>query len=101
MSHASLSPPHKVLTALLEAAVDGGNPFLGIENHLPQKPKGRTVVVGAGKAVGRMAEAFESLWKGSFGGVVVGRHGSTSSVSKIRFMTASHLVPDEAGLLAS
>ncbi len=90
--------PRAFLTALFEAAVAAADPLEAIRAHLPEKPKGRTIVVGAGKAASQMAAAFERLWDGSLEGTVVARHGPTSKCKRIRVLEAAHPVPDDAGL---
>lgn len=64
---------------------------------LPAPPKGRTIVVGAGKAAASMALAFERAWTGPFGGMVVTRHGHGAPCRRIRVVEAGHPNPDEAG----
>jgi hydroxypyruvate reductase len=96
-----LADPRKFLTELFDEAVKAGNPLLGIKAHLPKHPKGRTIVVGAGKASAQMAEALESLWQGPLEGAVVSRHGATSNLKQIKLLTSAHPVPDAAGFRAS
>ena len=90
-----------ILGALFQAAVQAADPLHTLRGHLPSAPRGRTVVVGAGKAAARMAEAFEALWEGACSGVVVDRHGTTARLEHLRLMTAAHPVPDAAGILAA
>ena len=101
LSEALFKEPRKLLVQLFNVAVNAGNPLPGIKRNLPAMPKGRTIVVGAGKAAGQMAEALESLWNGRLEGAVVSRHGTSANLKQIEFLTASHPVPDEAGLAAS
>ncbi|MBD9652646.1 glycerate kinase [Ensifer sp. ENS09] len=89
------------LTELFEAAVRAADPYEAIKAHLPEPPKGRTVVVGAGKAASQMAAAFEKLWKHPFSGTVVARHGPIEHCATITVLQSAHPVPDEAGLAAS
>jgi glycerate 2-kinase len=89
------------LGGLFEAAVRAADPYHALLAHLPAKPKGRLVVIGAGKAASQMAAAFERAWGGPCEGVVVARHGPVETTLGIRVMTAAHPVPDEAGLRAS
>lgn len=89
------------LTSLFEAAVAAADPLEAIRAHLPQRPKGRTVVIGAGKAASQMAQAFERLWDSPLEGVVVARHGPVARCERIRVLRSAHPVPDEAGLAAS
>jgi glycerate 2-kinase len=89
------------LVSLFESAVRAADPLEAIRAHLPERPKGRTVVVGAGKAASQMAAAFERLWDGPFQGVVVARHGPVEPTSVIRVLQSAHPVPDAAGLAGS
>ncbi|MBF0865196.1 MAG: glycerate kinase [Gluconobacter potus] len=89
------------LTGLFDAAVGAAEPEQILAAHLPEPPKGRTVVVGAGKGVAQLAAAFERVWRGPLSGVVVTRYGNVCPTQFIRVMEASHPVPDEAGLKAT
>ncbi|WP_440658748.1 glycerate kinase type-2 family protein [Ensifer adhaerens] len=89
------------LNRLFEEAVRAADPYEAIKAHLPAPPKGRTVVVGAGKAASQMAAAFEKLWKHPFSGTVVARHGPIEQCETITVLQSAHPVPDEAGLAAS
>lgn len=91
----------KLLTGLFEAAVLAADPLKAIRPHLPERPKGRTVVIGAGKGAAQMAAAFEELWDAPLEGVVVTRYGYAAPTKTIRVLEASHPVPDEAGLVAT
>ena len=97
----TLTDPRAFLTSLFDAAVEAADPLAAIRAHLPEKPKGRTVVIGAGKAASQMASAFETLWDGPLDGVVVARHGPVEPCRRIKVLQSAHPVPDEAGLLAS
>lgn len=89
------------LTTLFEAAVAAADPERALRQHLPARPKGRTVVVGAGKGAAQLAAAFERLWDGPLTGVVVTRYGYACPTTRIRVLEAAHPVPDAAGLSAS
>lgn len=93
--------PRPFLTSLFEAAVTAADPLAAIRAHLPEPPKGRTIVVGAGKAASQMAAAFESVWDGPLEGAVVARHGPIVECKRIRVLQSAHPVPDEAGLAGS
>lgn len=93
--------PRRFLTGLFDAAVAAADPLSAIRAHLPERPKGRTIVVGAGKAASQMAAAFESLWDGPLEGAVVARHGPVEVCKQIRVLQSAHPVPDEAGLAGS
>ncbi|MBX4911066.1 MULTISPECIES: glycerate kinase [Rhizobium] len=89
------------LTSLFDAAVAAADPEKAILDFLPQKPKGRTVVVGAGKGAAQLASAFEKNWDAPLEGVVVTRYGYGASCERIKVLEASHPFPDAAGLEAS
>ncbi|WP_378948575.1 glycerate kinase [Mesorhizobium sp. ANAO-SY3R2] len=93
--------PKQFLTRIFEAAVAGSDPELTIRRHLPKKPKGRTIVIGAGKGSAQMAAAFEKAWDGPLEGVVVTRYGFSAPCERIRIIEASHPVPDVNGLEAA
>jgi len=93
--------PRSFLTSLFETAVIAADPLAAIRAHLPAKPKGRTIVVGAGKAASQMAAAFEACWDGPIEGVVVARHGPVEACERIEVLQSAHPVPDEAGLAGS
>ncbi len=69
--------------------------------HLPKPPKGRTIVVGAGKAAAAMARAVETHWPGPLQGVVVTRDGYGVKCERIEMIEASHPVPDARGRAAA
>ena len=54
--------PEALLRSMFDAAVAVADPMRSLAAHLPQKPEGRVVVIGAGKASARMAEAVEAEW---------------------------------------
>lgn len=89
------------LTTLFEAAVSAADPYLAIKAHLPKPPKGRTVVIGAGKGAAQLARAFEQQWTGPLMGVVVTRYGYDVPCDRITVLTAAHPIPDQVGLDAS
>ncbi len=88
-------------TSLFSAAVAAADPEKALARHLPERPKGRTVVIGAGKGSAQMARAFEKLWGGPLSGVVVTRYGYAVPCERIEVVEAAHPVPDEAGLEAA
>ena len=89
------------LRSLFESAVTAADPHRVLPSFLPAVPRGRTVVVGAGKAAGAMAQALEQHWTGALGGVVVTRYGHKVPTRFIEVLEAAHPVPDEAGQRAS
>ncbi len=96
-----MDDPRTFLITLFNVAVAAADPVAGIRAHLPARPKGRTIVVGAGKAASQMAQAFEHLWDGPLEGVVVARHGPVAVCHRIRVLQAAHPVPDAAGLVGA
>jgi glycerate 2-kinase len=89
------------LEDLYRTAVAAALPGPAITSSLPQKPKGRTIVVGAGKASAQMARAFEEAWDGPLSGLVVTRYGYATPCDRIEIVEAAHPVPDAAGYLAA
>ena len=90
------------LRQVFDAAVASANPFKVLPSHLPEKPKGRCIVVGAGKASAAMASALEQAWPDvDMTGVVVTRYGHAVPTTKIRIIEAAHPVPDHNSLLAA
>ena len=89
--------PQMFLRALFNAAVAAADPFACLPAHLPTPPKGRTLVIGAGKAAGSMAKALEDHWPGPLEGLVVTRYDHKLPTSRIEVVEAAHPVPDEAG----
>lgn len=96
-----MTEPRQILASLFQHAVKAAAPLDCLKAHLPEKPKGRTIVVGAGKAAAEMAVALESLWDGKLEGLVVDRHGATAKPRSIELICAAHPVPDRAGLDAA
>jgi glycerate 2-kinase len=90
-----------LLEDLFRTAVAAADPGRAIAAHLPEKPAGKTIVVGAGKASAQMARAFEQLWGGPVDGLVVTRYGHAVPTNQIEIVEASHPVPDESGYLAA
>jgi len=90
-----------LLEDLFRTAVAAADPARAIMAHLPPKPRGRTIVIGAGKASAQMAAAFEKAWGGPLTGLVVTRYGYGAPTTGIEIVEASHPVPDEAGFLAA
>ncbi|MEP3275830.1 MAG: glycerate kinase [Stappiaceae bacterium] len=90
-------PPHVLLRQLFDTAVAAADPMICVPAHLPEKPTGNKVVIGAGKASARMAEALESVW-GPCEGLVITRDGYARPCQGIEVIEASHPVPDVRGL---
>ena len=95
------SSQNQFLTDLFDAAVDAADPETALSACLPAKPKGRTVVIGAGKGAAQLAAAFETLWQGPLSGVVVTRYGYAVPCQTLTVLEAAHPVPDQNGLAAS
>ena len=93
--------PRTLLRQMFDAAIASAQPALCLPPHLPSPPKGRTVVIGAGKASAAMARALEDHWPGPLEGLVVTRYGYEVPCERIEIVQAAHPVPDEAGLVAS
>lgn len=89
--------PRRLLLDMFEAAVGAASPEKCLPPHLPVPPKGRTIVVGAGKAGGAMAKAVEDHWPGPLEGLVVTRYGHGAPCTRIDVVEAGHPVPDAAG----
>lgn len=89
------------LKRLFAAAVDTALPRFCIPLHLPSPPRGRTVVVGAGKAAAAMAKAVEDHWFGDLSGMVVTRYDHGMACRRIQVLEAGHPIPDEAGQRAA
>jgi glycerate 2-kinase len=84
-----------LLRAMFDAAVDAANPEMVLAQYLPQRPLGRCVVVGAGKAAGSMAVAVEKAWPDvELSGAVVAPYGYGKTASRIAVREAAHPVPD-------
>ena len=86
-----------LMRAMFDAAVKAALPIHNLPHFIPEPPKGRTIVVGAGKAAGSMAQVFEKSFKGKFIGLVVTRYGHSVACKKIEVLEAAHPIPDEAG----
>jgi hydroxypyruvate reductase len=93
--------PRALLRRLFEAALAAADPAKTVPAHLPAAPKGRTVVVGAGKAAASMAMAVEMHWPGPLAGLVVTRYGHGLPCKRIEVVEAGHPVPDAAGSRAA
>lgn len=89
--------PEALLKAMFKAGVDAALPSLCVPAHLPPRPKGRTVIIGAGKASGAMAKALEDAWDIPLDGLVVTRYGYRVPTERLEVVEAAHPVPDEAG----
>jgi glycerate 2-kinase len=100
--------PQALLRAMFDAAVRAALPAEGIAAFLPRPPKGRTLVLGAGKAGGAMAAAVDALWPAAapMSGLVITRYDHVPAAyrakpGRIEVVEAAHPVPDAAGLAAT
>ena len=91
--------PRDLLIRSFHAAVAAADPLKILPQHLPAPPKGRTLVIGAGKAGASMALAVERHWPAgaAIEGLVITRHGHGLPTKRIAVIEAGHPVPDEAG----
>lgn len=92
--------PGSLLRAMFDRAVAVADPMESLAGFLPPRPAGRVVVVGAGKASARMAEAVEAAW-GPCEGLVITRYGHARPTRGIEIVEAAHPVPDRAGVEAT
>lgn len=95
-----MTDPATLLRQLFDRAVEVADPMRSLGRHLPPRPVGRVVVVGAGKASARMAEAVEAEW-GPCEGLVITRYGYARPCRGIEIVEAGHPVPDRAGAEAT
>lgn len=95
-----IEKPEIFLRRLFDRAVEVADPMRSLARFLPPKQKGRVIVIGAGKASARMAEAVEAAW-GPCDGLVITRYGYARPCRGIEIVEAAHPVPDEAGLTAT
>ncbi len=100
--------PVRFLRALFDVAVARAQPRQAMASVLPPPPKGRTLVLGAGKAGGAMAAALDALWPehAPLAGLVVTRYGYAppelrAPGGRIEVVEAAHPVPDAAGQAAA
>ncbi len=86
-----------LLRRMFAAAVSAADPMKRVPDFLPEPPPGRTLIIGAGKASARMAEALEAVWPGPISGLVITRYGYARPCKHIEIIEAAHPVPDQAG----
>ena len=96
-----MTPPPATIRAMLrdlfDTAVQSADPRAVLRDALPDKPRGRCIVVGAGKASAAMAAALEDAWPDvDMQGVVVTRYGHAVPTRRIRIIEAAHPVADAA-----
>ena len=93
--------PKLLLRRMFDAAIAAAQPSRCIPPHLPKPPKGRLIVIGAGKASAAMAQAVEQNYPGDLAGLVITRYGYAVPCERIEIVEAAHPVPDAAGLEAT
>jgi glycerate 2-kinase len=96
-----MTDPRNLLRQMFDAAVEAAQSSHCLPPHLPPPPRGRTLVIGAGKASAEMARVVEQHWPGELSGLVVTRYGYAVPTSRIEIVEAAHPVPDQAGLTAA
>lgn len=101
MTPSPVTQQRALLRQMFDAAVAAAQPALCLPPHLPPPPKGRTIVIGAGKASAAMARALEDHWPGPLEGLVITRYGYEVPCQRIEIVQAAHPVPDAAGLQAT
>lgn len=91
----------RLLRQMFDAAIQSSAPSAAVLRNLPEKPIGRCVVVGAGKASAAMAAALDAAWPDvDVSGVVVTRYGHGVAAGRIEIIEAAHPVPDDRSLEA-
>src|SRR5882762_1435301 len=101
MESALTTPPRRLLREMFDAAIASAQPELCIPPHLPEPPRGRLIVIGAGKASAAMARCVEKHWAGELSGFVVTRYGYSVPCERIEIAESAHPVPDAAGMNAA
>lgn len=93
--------PEALLRRVFDAAVAAADPARCVPQYLPPPPRGKTIVVGAGKAVAAMAKAVEDHYPADVSGTVVTRYGHSGPTRCIEVLEAGHPAPDDAGVRAA
>jgi hydroxypyruvate reductase len=88
------------LEAIWRAGVEACLPARVLPAHLPEPPRGRTILLAIGKAAVPMARVVEERWRGTLGGLAVTRHGEAAPLGRTEVMTAGHPLPDRASVTA-
>jgi hydroxypyruvate reductase len=87
-----------LLMSLFRAAVEAADPMRNVPPHLPTPPpRGRTLVIGAGKASAEMARAVEANWKHPLEGLVVTRYGQKVTNTQIEILESDHQAHEQTG----
>ena len=85
--------PRTLLDRMFAAAIEAAQPAHCIPPHLPPVPRGRLIVIGAGKASAEMARVVEQHWPGPLSGLVVTRSGYAVRGARSESVEAAHLAP--------
>jgi glycerate 2-kinase len=93
--------PRSLLRTLFDAALRAADPAEVVPPHLPPPPRGRTIVIGAGKAAAAMAKAVDDHWPATLSGLVITRYGHGVPCRRIEVVEAGHPMPDAAGTEAA
>jgi len=89
--------PRELLLGLFHAMVEAANPARLLPSRLPDPPRGRTLVIGAGKAAAAMAKTVEEQWAAALSGLVVTRYGHGLPCERVEVVEAGHPFPDAVG----
>lgn len=101
LGSSSVAADRQLLRVMFDAAVEAARPWNHIARFLPEPPRGRAIVIGAGKAASQMAAAVERAWNEPLDGLVITGKGQGVRCQRIEVLEASHPVPDESGLAAT
>ena len=93
--------PEQLLRCLFAATVSAANPAQCLPAFLPPPPRGRTLVLAAGKAAAAMAASVEQHWQGSLSGLAITRYGHGLPCNRIEVIEAGHPAPDAVGEAAA
>ncbi|MEN0041051.1 MAG: glycerate kinase [Pseudomonadota bacterium] len=97
------SDPVAALRGLFDTAIRYAAPATTLANHLPPPPKGRTLVIAAGKAAASMAAATENVWPADapLSGIALTRYDHGEPCTRVEVLEAAHPVPDDSGFHAA
>ncbi|MBK8174096.1 MAG: glycerate kinase [Rhodospirillales bacterium] len=93
--------PKDLLRNMFDAAIAAAQPARCLPQLIPESPRGRCIVIGAGKASAEMARVLEAHWPGPLSGLVVTRYGYAVPCRRVEIVEAAHPVPDAAGMIAT
>lgn len=92
---------HDLVRRMFDAAVSAAQPEKALPGYLPPMPKGKTIVIGAGKASAQLARSLEKHWQGPISGMVVTRYGHGCPCKYIEVFEAGHPFPDQNSVTAA